>query len=167
MLNRLWHNHLLALFLLFVVVASGGDLLADLSEGVNTYHLVQEGLILALAICALVWLFIERQQAKQQLHDLHLELSEIKNRPELASTAVAEAKHRLAEVIAQQLQEWALTTSEKEIAQLLLKGFSLKEIAALRGTAEKTIRQQASAIYKKSGVSGRHSFSAWFMEDFL
>jgi DNA-binding CsgD family transcriptional regulator len=37
----------------------------------------------------------------------------------------------------------------------------------LRGTAEKTIRQQASAIYKKAGVAGRHVFSAWFMEDLL
>ncbi len=50
---------------------------------------------------------------------------------------------------------------------VLLKGFSLKEISALRGTAEKTIRQQAPSIYQKTGVSGRHAFAAWFIEDFL
>jgi len=28
-------------------------------------------------------------------------------------------------------------------------------------------RQQASTIYGKSGLEGRHAFSAWFLEDFL
>ena len=50
---------------------------------------------------------------------------------------------------------------------LLLKGLSLKEIAAVRNTHEKTTRQQASAIYRKAGVTGRHAFSAWFIEDYL
>lgn len=40
-------------------------------------------------------------------------------------------------------------------------------LLVLRGTAEKTIRHQASSVYKKAGVSGRHAFSAWFIEDFL
>jgi DNA-binding NarL/FixJ family response regulator len=44
---------------------------------------------------------------------------------------------------------------------------SFNEIAAVRETKEKTVRQQASEIYRKSGVSGRHAFSAWFFEDFL
>jgi DNA-binding CsgD family transcriptional regulator len=37
----------------------------------------------------------------------------------------------------------------------------------VRDTHEKTVRQQASAIYRKAGVSGRHAFAAWFIEDFL
>ena len=28
-------------------------------------------------------------------------------------------------------------------------------------------RQQASTTYGKSGLEGRHAFSAWFLEDFL
>jgi DNA-binding NarL/FixJ family response regulator len=55
----------------------------------------------------------------------------------------------------------------RNLPQPALKGFSLKEIAALRGTSEKTIRQQASSVYKKAGLSGRHAFSAWFIEDIL
>ncbi len=50
---------------------------------------------------------------------------------------------------------------------LLLKGLSLREISIIRETQEKTVRQQASSIYKKSGVNGRHAFSAWFIEDIL
>jgi DNA-binding NarL/FixJ family response regulator len=53
------------------------------------------------------------------------------------------------------------------VAILLLKGLSFKEIAGVRETREKTVRQQASSIYKKAGVSGRHAFAAWFIEDFL
>ena len=49
----------------------------------------------------------------------------------------------------------------------MLKGLSFKEIAALRQTREKTVRAQASAIYRKAGVNGRHAFAAWFIEDFL
>lgn len=50
---------------------------------------------------------------------------------------------------------------------LLLKGLSFKEIASVRDTMEKTVRQQASTIYRKANVSGRHAFSAWFIEDLL
>ena len=60
-----------------------------------------------------------------------------------------------------------LTGSEIEVGWLLLKGLSLKEIAFVRSTKEKTVRQQASSIYKKAGVSGRYAFSAWFKEDIL
>lgn len=60
-----------------------------------------------------------------------------------------------------------LTLSEQEVAMLLLKGLSFKEISAVRNTKEKTIRQQASSIYSKSNVEGRHEFAAWFLEDFM
>lgn len=49
---------------------------------------------------------------------------------------------------------------------MLLKGLSFKEIAVVRDTVEKTVRQQASALYRKSGLSGRHELAAWFIEDF-
>jgi len=52
-------------------------------------------------------------------------------------------------------------------AMLLLKGLSFEEIASVRDTKEKTVRQHATAIYRKSGLNGRHEFSAWFFEDFL
>jgi DNA-binding CsgD family transcriptional regulator len=78
-----------------------------------------------------------------------------------------EARRKLGHVVAQQFSEWGLTGSEQEVGWLLLKGLSLKEIALVRQTQEKTVRQQASSIYGKSGVSGRHAFSAWFIEDIL
>ena len=80
---------------------------------------------------------------------------------------VLEARKKLGNVVTQQFLEWMLTRSEIEVGWLLLKGLSLKEIAVVRSTQEKTVRQQASSIYKKAGVSGRHAFSAWFIEDIL
>ena len=41
--------------------------------------------------------------------------------------------------LSQQFDDWRLSNSEKEVGWLLLKGFSLKEIAALRETLEKTV----------------------------
>jgi DNA-binding CsgD family transcriptional regulator len=80
---------------------------------------------------------------------------------------VLEAREKLGNVVTRQFSEWGLTGSEVEVGWLLLKGLSLKEIAIVRNTQEKTVRQQASSIYKKAGISGRHAFSAWFIEDIL
>lgn len=164
--NKLSQKHFIVLFLILVVIASAGDLLADLAEGVNTTHIVQEAIILLVAIGALAWLAFDHQQQKQKIAALHDELNSAKHSAQ-PSKKVLEAKQNLAVVIAEQFDEWKLTESEQQIGQLLLKGFSLKEISALRGTSEKTIRQQASSIYQKSGLPGRHAFSAWFIEDFL
>ena len=49
----------------------------------------------------------------------------------------------------------------------MLKGFSHREIAALRGTTEATVRHQARATYQKSGLPSRTVFCAYFLEDLL
>lgn len=62
---------------------------------------------------------------------------------------------------------WELSPAEKEVALLLLKGLSHKEIAEVRGTSEATVRQQSRALYKKAGLTGRHDLAAFFLEDLL
>ncbi|MCB1906910.1 MAG: response regulator transcription factor [Rhodocyclaceae bacterium] len=73
----------------------------------------------------------------------------------------------LGEEIAAQFETWQLTTAEREVALLMLKGFSHGEIAGLRGTTEATIRHQARAVYRKSGMPGRSALCAYFLEDLL
>ena len=63
--------------------------------------------------------------------------------------------------------KWGLTSSEQEISWLLLKGYSFQEIGQARNTKEKTVRQQATSIYAKSGSSNRGEFAALFIEDLL
>jgi DNA-binding NarL/FixJ family response regulator len=73
----------------------------------------------------------------------------------------------LGEAIDRQFLAWKLTEAEREVGLLILKGMSLKEIAAVRVTSERTIRAQAQAIYAKAGLSGRAALSAFFLEDLL
>jgi len=49
----------------------------------------------------------------------------------------------------------------------MLKGYSFKEIAVLRQVKEKTVRQQASTIYTKSGSNNRNEFNAFFYEELI
>lgn len=167
MFRRLTQDHLIMLFLLLVVVASAADLIADLDEGVTISHLLQEAAILVVAITAFSWLAYSLARTNKALKELHVELEAMRDLPEPVSPEIIAVKRKLSEVMSEQFKQWQLTKSEQEIGQLLLKGYSLKEISALRGTAEKTIRQQASSIYQKSNLPGRHAFSAWFIEDFL
>jgi len=53
------------------------------------------------------------------------------------------------------------------VALFLIKGISLKEVAELRGTSEKTVRHQASTIYAKAALNNRAELSAFFLEDLL
>lgn len=93
------------------------------------------------------------QAARSDLHELNLKIQQV--------------SRQYAEIIQEQFNAWDFTPSEKEVALLLLKGLSFDEIANVRDTKEKTVRQQATAIYRKSGLNGRHEFAAWFFEDFL
>lgn len=62
---------------------------------------------------------------------------------------------------------WGLSPSESEVALLLIKGLSMKEVSAARRVKEKTIRQQATSVYAKAGCAGRHELVAHFIEDLM
>jgi DNA-binding CsgD family transcriptional regulator len=73
----------------------------------------------------------------------------------------------LGEAIDTQFSRWNLTEAEREVALLLLKGLSVKEISAVRATSERTIRAQSASLYSKAGLTGRAALSAFFLEDLL
>jgi DNA-binding CsgD family transcriptional regulator len=60
-----------------------------------------------------------------------------------------------------------LTPAESEVAWFLLKGLPPAEIARLRNTSDATVRVQSTAIYRKSGTSGKTQFIAQIVEDLL
>ena len=94
------------------------------------------------------------------LRQLKAELSEERTR-------TARLSGELMAVMRSQFARWNLSNSESEIALLLVKGLSMKEIADVREVKEKTIRQQATSIYAKSGYAGRHELAAHFIEDLM
>jgi len=136
-------------------------------HGVKTAHVIQEAIVLIVAISALAWILQNIRVQSSEIKMLNQQLEDARNLPVSDNARLIDARKTLADIMATQFSDWGLSKSEKEVGQLLLKGLSLKEIAIVRGTAEKTIRQQASSIYQKANVTGRHSFAAWFIEDFL
>jgi putative tricarboxylic transport membrane protein len=111
-----------------------------------------------LLLCAVL---VQRRIAVRQRRDLDQSLAEL---DALKASLVPRAPDQK-DQIAGPLQRWGLSTAEIEIAWMILKGLSFKEIATARGTSERTVRQQAQAIYRKSGLPNRAEFSAYFLED--
>ena len=157
----------IALLLAVIVLLKALDLGMDTGLGLPVSHLAQEWALLLLSFGGFVYLVIEMRQRTLRYKALADTLSLSEERLGALTDEMREARHRHGQAVQQQFHAWGLTTSEQEVALMLLKGLSLREIATLRDTREKTVRQQASTIYGKSGLEGRHALAAWFLEDFL
>ena len=158
---------LLLVLLLVIMAGSLYDLIVDSTHGASSLHLAIEGGIFLAAAALIAWLLNDLRRQGQALEQLRQEISTQRHATPAATPELAETRHQFGTLIQRQFKTWALTDSEQAVGLLLLKGLSFREIAAVRETREKTVRAQASAIYRKAGVSGRHAFSAWFIEDFL
>jgi len=109
---------------------------------------------------------VTAKQREEQLTLLHdLELARLQGQRWRAESRTL--LNGLGEAIDAQFSRWNLTEAEREVALLLLKGLSVKEIAAVRATSERTIRAQSAALYSKAGLTGRAALSAFFLEDLL
>ncbi len=156
------------LMLIMVVFGSAADLFHDISEGADTAHLAIETVLILASFTLITVLGVGVWREQSDNVRLKKELAAHKsNAAALSSPEFLEARHRLGQLADNQFHEWGFTDTEREVGLLLLKGLSFKEIAVVRDTVEKTVRQQASALYRKSGLSGRHELAAWFIEDFL
>lgn len=80
---------------------------------------------------------------------------------------IALARGALAEVVTTRFTEWRLSRAEADVGLFALKGCSIAEIAAMRGSAEGTVRAQLSQVYAKAGVSSQSAFIALFVEELL
>jgi DNA-binding NarL/FixJ family response regulator len=155
------------MLLVIITLLTTSDLISDYLEGTEAWHLAVEALVVLLSVGGIAYLlqaFIKRQG---ELEQLKVQLAETNDHLSEARQQIRTAGQEYTQVIQKQFDTWQLTPSEKEVASLLLKGLSFDEIANVRNTKEKTVRQQATAIYRKSGLGSRHEFAAWFFEDFL
>lgn len=76
-------------------------------------------------------------------------------------------KTHLLQVIRDEFNRWGLTDAEQDIALMLIKGLSMQEIAEARNTKEKSVRQRATGIYAKAGVTNRYELVSYFIEDLI
>ena len=158
---------LVALAFIILVVATGIDLHEDWGERQSVFELFSDAAASCFVAAILFYIWIKRPQATQD-RNKHLESAVQHSNEDLAIWKEKASKllHGLGEAINQQFDRWQLSNAEKEVGLLLIKGMSHKEIATIRGTHEKTIRQQSSSIYAKANLDNRAELSAFFLEDF-
>ena len=81
--------------------------------------------------------------------------------------ALGIASGALHQLIESWFVDWGLTASETDVAMFTIKGLSIAEIAALRGSAEGTVKAHLNAIYRKAGVAGRVQLLAMIVEELM
>ncbi|HXS44729.1 MAG TPA: response regulator transcription factor, partial [Solirubrobacteraceae bacterium] len=57
-----------------------------------------------------------------------------------------------------------LTPRERDVLQLIARGYLYKEIALRLGISAKTVEAHVSAVLRKLQLSNRHELSRWAME---
>lgn len=147
---------LFALIALFIAT----DLVTDGGEGVGWLHLVLESVALVSAAVGAFALLVNFQRTRTDLAAARAEASRWQDENRTLVRGLGAA-------ITGQFARWGFTPAETEIGLFLMKGFSHAEIAALRGTSERTVREQSRALYRKAGLTGRTELSAFFLEDLL
>ena len=158
---------IVTLILAAVAALSLADILGDWGSGGSPPHIGVELLVAGGAVLALGWLWARYLRLRRWLSEVHRSLEGAHAEAALWRGRHGQLLQGLSRAIEQQLDDWRLTPAEKEVAFLLLKGLSFKEIAPVRGASERTVRQQALAVYAKSGLAGRAELAAFFLEDLL
>jgi len=144
------------------------DILGDLGQGAAFSHVATEVGAFAIAMFILGRFFVE--QARRWFYRaerLDAERVALERERDEWRERSRGAVQGLATVIDQQFDAWRLSPAEREIALLILKGLSHKEIAEVRKCSEKTVRQQAASLYGKAGLSGKGHLAAFFLEDLI
>jgi putative tricarboxylic transport membrane protein len=122
--------------------------------------------VLALA-CVAAFIARQRVVAEEKQRQLRVRLQEIETYSRERDAKTKELLVGIADQIDRQFAAWVLSEAEREIAMLMLKGFRHKEIAAIRHTSERTVRQQALSIYRKANLEGRSELVAFFLTELL
>lgn len=120
-------------------------------------------IVLALAAAAALLLTRLRERKRSELA-LQSQCGELSHK----LRAVEEANsHIVLEGIQDDFGEWKLSFAERDVAWFMLRGLPMKQIAGLRGTSERTVRQQAQAIYRKAGLESRSDLAGRVLERFI
>lgn len=143
-----------AIVLAFAILFFGYDIVADLlQDDESRLHIFIESIVF-VAVSTVLYGELRRVAL--------LQTTVLEER-----SKTARLSGELLNVMRDQFADWGLSPSESEVAQLLIKGLSMREISQAREVKEKTIRQQATAVYAKSGYAGRHEIAAHFIEDLM
>jgi DNA-binding CsgD family transcriptional regulator len=155
-----------ALFVLITCFVAA-DLAADLSSSYGVLHLGIETVAVLVCLAATWGTGHHLRAAIRRAGDLEQALGAVRADAGRWRREAEALLGGLGSVLDGQFDRWELTAAQREVALLILKGLSHREIAELRETAEHTVRNQALAIYRKAGLSSRAEMAAFFIEDLL
>lgn len=155
---------ILITIMLIVIISNSSDLVEDGLYQEDSWIKV---LTIGLSLWGTIVLFRLIKQRKKEIESLQQTVENTKNDLEITHSKLRSIGKEYSKYLHKQFDIWNMTPSERDIGLALLKGLSFKEMAEMRDTKTKTVRHQASTIYKKANVAGRHEFSAWFFEDML
>ncbi len=151
-----------------IALMAATDISFDLKYHAPWLHIFVELVLLLTCILSTLWLIRGISRFSQRSIDqLATEIDHSQGQLHSLQQAHDSVLQGLALRISAQFDAWQLTHSEREIGLLLIKGLAMKEIAEVRGTSERTIREQSRKIYQKAQLSGRSSLAAYFLEDLL
>ncbi len=161
-------KNILLLAFFYIFLANIFPFIEDIVEGYHdSMHIAQEGFVAFLCIIAIYIIWKEMIDNRHSVKSLEQNLKKVKKDKESYSQQAQVLKVGLIKALNSQFEQWSLSKSEQEVALLLIKGLSFEQISQIRGTKEKTVRQQASTIYQKSNLDGRSHLAAYFLEDLL
>lgn len=156
-----------AAIFLVVTLFMGVDVAGDIRGGAQLEHVWVELTIMAMALVGLVAMWRLLASARRRARALQVALDGTRADLVRWRSEAQELLRGLGAAIDRQFDRWGLSPAEREVGLLLLKGLSLKEVAETRQTSERTVRQQALAVYRKAGLAGRAELAAFFLEDIL
>lgn len=119
-------------------------------------------LVVLLGVAA--WMALGLRHRRRMTRELEKRCDALSAQLDLAPASAGAA---VKTVIDGDFQEWRLSEAENDIAWFMLRGLPLREIADVRGTSERTVRQQAQAIYRKAGLDGRSDLAGRVLERFI
>jgi DNA-binding CsgD family transcriptional regulator len=152
--------------IIFALIAL--DIVGDYGDGIDWGHIATELTVLIVAVIGLSLLGRAYYQSTQlELKSLQTDLVLAQQEAKRWRDESKEIIQGLGVEIQKQFSRWGLTQAESEVGLLILKGFSHQEIADIRAASERTVREQARALYRKAGLAGRSELSAFFLEDLL
>jgi DNA-binding CsgD family transcriptional regulator len=154
---------------LLIAIATWGvvDLVLDRpQEWLSVHVLVETGFVL-LSLGSVLYLWLSWMQTRLSLGRTEGRLAENEVERDRWRGRATKLLQGLGAEIDSQFERWSLTPTERQVAMLLLKGLGHKEAASVLDRSERTVRQHAVSVYRKSGLAGRAELAAFFLEDLL
>ncbi len=156
---RFWFTFFTTMFVLFAIV----DVVLDtLEHGEIDLHIIIEAIMLGAALVSLILLWsgfqVRLRRGADSLQRTQREFAEFRSRH-------ADSIEGMRQAMQDQFERWKFSETEKRIADALIRGYSLKQIAGLHDKSERTVRNQTTVIYEKSGMTGRSDLAAFFLAD--